>query len=464
MATIVILGCLLGVIAIYPQNELPKGQVIERITVQSDSTQSYALFLPSNYSPSQKWAILYAFEPIARGKLPVTIFQEAAEKYGFIVIGSYNSQNGLDGQTLSKVLNSIWTDTHQRFSVDEKRVYATGFSGGARVATIFAAGCGCVTGVIGSGAGFSTNLQVSPKIPFIYFNAIGFDDYNFYEIRALKKQLEKAQLIHRIEKFDGAHQWLTKTVAENALAWMQLQAMKKRVLEKDETFVNEVFQKRVTMAENYLAKRQYLEAFQEFSSLANDFKGVKDVSAYEKQVVEMSKSKELNQGLREEENQIQTQEKHASFLIGKGIKLQNSEERMTDLAEIRAYIANLQKQAEKKDDSSERRIARRSLNKVYAETYETALFRYERQKQYDLALVNFEMANEIYPKSPRIAYDRARVYALNGQKKKALEYLEKAIKLGFRNFKEMENEIGFEKIRMDEKFQHLLKRAIENNS
>ena len=436
--------------------DLSKGEVIERVKAKSDEMQSYALYLPKNYTPEKKWAILYAFEPIARGKLPVMIYQEAAEKYGFIVVGSYNSQNGLDGQKLAQVLNTLWTDTHQRFSIDENRVYATGFSCGARVASIFAASCGCATGVIGSGAGFSSNLKPSPDLPFIYYSAIGFDDYNYYEIRALKKLLEKANVTHRVERFDGVHQWLTKPVAENALAWMQLYAMKKGVLPKDEKFIDDTFQARIIRAESYFTNQQFLEAFQDFSDIVRDYSGLKDIEELEKRVENLKKSKELKKSFQAEEDQISHQERHANFLMTGLNRMQNADDKVSVLQEMRAYISRLQKIADGKEDSSERRIARRSLNKVFAETYETALFRYEREKKYDLALLNFEMANEIYPKNFRIPYDRARVYALSGNKKKALEFLAKAIELGFKNFQEVENEKGFEKIVQDEKFQQIL--------
>lgn len=447
----------------FAQSEFPKGEIIERVTVTADQTQSYALYLPKNYTPHRKWAILYAFEPIARGKLPVTIFQEAAEKFGFIVVGSYNSQNGLDGENRSKVLNNLWTDTHRRFSIDEKRVYTTGFSGGARVAVGMAAGCGCVAGVIGSGAGFLSGLKPSPELDFIYFSAIGFDDYNYYEIRGLRKDLEKAKMIHRVEKFEGAHQWLTKPVAEAALAWMQLYAMKKGVLPRDEKFIDETFQTRIAQAESSFAKKQYLEAFQSFSAIATDFSDLKGLSEIKQKVEDLQKSDELRKAIREEENQINVQERHASFIISTGYKLRDLETRKAVLSELRIYIGYLQKDADAEADSSQRRIARRSLNRVYAETYETALFRHEREKQYDLALLNFELANEIYPKSPRIPYDRARVYALKGQPKKALEYLEKAVGFGFRNWAEMEAETAFTKIRQEEKFQKFLAQA-KNNS
>jgi tetratricopeptide (TPR) repeat protein len=134
------------------------------------------------------------------------------------------------------------------------------------------------------------------------------------------------------------------------------------------------------------------------------------------------------------------------------------------LSELLIYISYLQKDSEATEDSSKRRIARRSLNQAYASAYETALFRYEREKKYDLAQLNFELANEIYPKSPRIPYDRARIYALSGQSKKALEYLEKAVGLGFKNWPEMEAETAFEKIRPEEKFQKLLARSKDGNN
>ena len=64
------------------QNELPRGQVIERVTCVQDPKQTYALYLPSNYSETRHWPILYAFDPAARGKVPVERYREAAERFG----------------------------------------------------------------------------------------------------------------------------------------------------------------------------------------------------------------------------------------------------------------------------------------------------------------------------------------------------------------------------------------------
>lgn len=50
--------------------DLPRGRIVEKVTCADDATQSYALYLPSRYSPDRTWPILYAFDARARGLLP----------------------------------------------------------------------------------------------------------------------------------------------------------------------------------------------------------------------------------------------------------------------------------------------------------------------------------------------------------------------------------------------------------
>jgi hypothetical protein len=74
--------------------DLPRGTIIDEVKCAGDATQSYALYLPSSYSPDRKWNLLIAFHPAARGRLMVEKYQAAAEEYGYIVAGSNNSRNG----------------------------------------------------------------------------------------------------------------------------------------------------------------------------------------------------------------------------------------------------------------------------------------------------------------------------------------------------------------------------------
>src|SRR6185503_15590113 len=117
------------------QAQFPQDEIIEKVACIANPEQSYALFLPPGYTPENKWPILYAFDPVARGSVPVKLFQDAAKEFGFILVGSNNSRNGIE---LNAIVETLWSDTHQRFTLDERRVYTTGFSGGARVASAVA--------------------------------------------------------------------------------------------------------------------------------------------------------------------------------------------------------------------------------------------------------------------------------------------------------------------------------------
>src|SRR5215475_13441521 len=114
------------------------GTVHASVTVAADPTNSYALYLPSGYSANKRWPLLLVFDPFARGEISVKLFYEAAEKYGFIVVGSNNSRNFQDP---SAAIRTLWADVKERYAIDPRRIYTAGLSGGARVASSIALAC-----------------------------------------------------------------------------------------------------------------------------------------------------------------------------------------------------------------------------------------------------------------------------------------------------------------------------------
>lgn len=438
-------------------NEFARGQIIEKIVIAESGGQSYALYLPTNYDKTKKFPTLFCFDPAARGKVAVGRFRQAAEKYGYIVVASNDSQNGLDGAAISNIFAALWKETHEKFSIDEQRTYAAGFSGGARVAAGIAFACkGCFFGVIGSGAGFPSTLVVSKEMPFVYFGAVGVDDYNYGEMRALGDAMEKAKVFYRIETFDGRHQWLNETLADEALAWFEMLAMRAGRREKNEKFTGEFFEYETAKAERFLNQKNHLEAVQTLKRIAADFGAWRDVSGYENLLKNLQSSGELKNAVRDEQRQFQKQKKIAAEIFQLGTKLLSGEQRSQTLKEIRQKIEFLRKISDAKNDSTERRIARRSLNHVFAEAFESAVFGYERKGKLEEAAVNLELASEIYPQGGQVWYDRARIYALQGKKKNALEMLNKAIELGMRDADRIRNEKSFESLHDTEEFKAIL--------
>jgi len=104
-----------------------KGKVLQNVSCRKDITQSYSLYLPSDYTKDKKWPVVYAFDSHGKGLIPVELFKDEAEKYGYIIVGSNNSKNGTPWETTSAIYDTLYSDTHHRFSIDDSRIYTAGF-------------------------------------------------------------------------------------------------------------------------------------------------------------------------------------------------------------------------------------------------------------------------------------------------------------------------------------------------
>lgn len=453
----------LSSVAFAQSEDFPRGVLIEKVACLSDAGQSYALYLPSGYTPQKKWPVIYAFDPDGLGNQPVALYKEAAEKYGYIVAGSYNSQNGMQPVPLQTAVVSLLTDTRKRLSIDERRIYTTGFSGGARVATRVASSCGgCIAGVIACGAGFPPDIKPTGAVPFALFATVGIDDFNYPELRRLDGLLSTLNLPHHTATFDGRHQWASSQLLTEGVEWMEVQAMRAGRRERDEALLEILWKKRLEQVRADEAAKKFYETYTGYVSLAADFKDLKDVSGYEKKAAALKETKEVKQALKSEQEQLDKQLELAVQLINLGGKLlTDPSERGGAMREMRTMIAGLREKTKATEDTGERRIARRALSQVMAQTFEAAMFTYYPRGQYDIAIANLEVAEEIAPKSWGIPYEMARSYALHGDKKKAIESLKRAVEKGFSDLSAIENQPDFASLREEDEFKSLVKNLKE---
>jgi len=303
----------------YPPSEpLVGGQVTDKVLCAGSSGQSYALYLPSNYTPSKRWPILYAFDPAARGRIPVTLYKYAAEKYGYIVAGSNNSQN-FTNEPPERSMFAIWQDTHERFSLDEHRTYTTGFSGGARTATMVALRCPvcAVTGVIAHGAGYPNSDKPSQKDTFLYFAAVGNQDFNWGEIVELRRKREELGLPYRVEVFDGEHQWASAEIVEEAIEWMQLKAMQTGSLRRDDRFIGHVFNEMEARAKEAENRRDAIGQLSAYRSLVSDFSGLREAADYGEKLAALKRSTLLKEAFKKEQDEIREQESLTQTISGR---------------------------------------------------------------------------------------------------------------------------------------------------
>jgi tetratricopeptide (TPR) repeat protein len=415
-----------GEVPARPKLEFETGKIIKKVVTRHDPGQSYALYLPKNYDPAKKWPILYGFSPGARGSDPVWLFKPAAEKYGWIVVGSNNSRNG-PWQPIAAAIKAVMKDTEARLAIDRQRRYTTGFSGGARVGFHVAAQHG-FAGTIPVGAGMAGGQKQPAKGKLAVFSICGQSDFNHAELLQLESRLRKAGVRNRMATFEGGHQWANRELCGAALRYMDL-LWQLGLETKNQDRIKAILALEKRDAEKLLkTEGQYMRGHGRL-----------------KELVELSK----DQGLAKKLSEVEATEKY------------KKEKALSDeLAKIHAELARIAD-----GDERFRKSVRRYMKFVGDNAGSEAAARLTvmlrstatrmqmgasvlmRRKDYKRAEVYLKRARLFAPKSNGLAYNLACALARNGKKDQAVKMLAEAVKLGFTKYGHIKKDPDLESLR-----------------
>jgi dienelactone hydrolase len=404
------------------------GIVLPRETCVAHPDQTYALYLPSNYTPSKKWPVVYAFDPAARGNQPVELLKEAAERHGYVVVGSNNSRNG-SWKVQGEAAQAMLEDTHKRLSLDEHRVYLAGFSGGARVASQIAQNCKCAAGVLLNGAGFSTGRSPSRDAVFAVFAAVGNLDFNYPEVTHLGETLEANGFPHFVRYFDGPHQWAPEPVMEQALAWFRLMAMKQHLEPRDADFIDRQRSLALSRANDLEHSGDLYAAWRDYRQSASTFDEPGDAalaSPFLQAASSLATQKAVREGAKREKQEFQEQD-HLTGDISAGLAAlrQLSTNLTGSLSDTQHKIVSLRESIAHEKRFDRIRVLRRSIAGVFVEAMEAGQDRLE-AKDITLAKDYFLLASEADPESPWALNSLATARALGNDRRGTIEALHQA--------------------------------------
>ncbi len=426
------------------------GVVHGSVPVAADPSNSYALYLPANYSAARRWPLLLVFDPFARGEVSVKLFHEAAEKYGFMVVGSNNSRNFADP---SNAIRLLWTDMKEHYAIDPKRIYTVGLSGGARVASSIALACkNCITGVIANGAGLPQGASVPGPEVSEWFLVAGTTDFNYPEQLHLKESLDTHGAVSRFAVYDGPHNWMPPEFAEKAVAWLQLRAMAKGLEPVDKQFVARQFEIRLAEAQSAQKSGDVLAAARSYREIASDFKVFRDVKEQETLAKSLSESGEFRKAVKNEKAALDMQDEIAKKVgnLVAGIN-QEPDNRTTYFSQLESAV--IEANRTQRGDSARKQAVARGLASGFsfaAETGQKAMLK----KEYLAARDMFQAGEIILPESAWASYLLATAYAQMGDKKQTIQCLKRALDKGMTNAKALDDS-AFDRVREDEAFKEL---------
>ncbi len=401
---------------------LQPGVVLPKVVSGAQPEQSYALYLPSYYSRGKRWPIVYAFDPGARGSMPVELMKDAAERYGYIVVGSNNSHNGA-WKPEADAAQAMFQDTHARLTIDNNRVYFAGFSGGARLASTLAQKCNCAAGVLLNGAGFSPSGPPAAGATFSVFAAVGTFDFNYGEVLDLDATLGALHYAHSLRRFDGPHQWAPASVMDEALAWFRLISMKDGHEERDMDFVKAQAAEVEKRAKTLEVSGDPFGTWKEYRQAADTFDGLGEGPAFRERAVAMEKEKAVRDGAKREQQDIEEQSRlSADISSGLAALRQDAPNRADTRSTVELQISELRNRAEHEKNPQKRRVAKRALAGIFVEAMETGQERLD-AKDFSHARTYFELAAYADPESLWALSQVAATCALEGDRKGALDAL-----------------------------------------
>ncbi len=279
--------CILSVLWLPAAPPLPQGVLVERVVCEGAPSFSYAAYVPTSYRPGTPAPVLLNISPVAVGRVPVLLFQAAAERHGWILVGSNDAGNG-PMTPVREALGAVWKDVTARFSVDVPRSAVGGLSGGARMALDFLRSHPELGGLISMGAyGMGSDGLVGLR-PHAAVLLCGQEDFNHWELLEGAKALRARRWRMWADRFAGGHEWPPAEVCAEALRFLELDAMRQGRCRLDPELRADFAERRLKAAreaEGLLAQRRWEairaegpseEADQALARLAKDFRVLRE--------------------------------------------------------------------------------------------------------------------------------------------------------------------------------------------
>jgi len=257
--------------------QVPPARLEERVRSTTDTSQTFALFLPPGYTTERRWPVLFVLDPRGRALLALKRFQDGAARLGWVIVSSYNTLSDGPPEPNVNAMNAMlaWAQTHP--SLDPTRLYLAGFSGTARAVLVFAVELrGRVAGVIAVGGALGFALRgpetaFAGDSSFAYFGSAGTQDFNYEEVLAMADRFRTTRVPFRFMMFDGPHAWPPPDVCGEALDWLELRAMVGGLRTMDSGWVRARLAGEVARAAELERVGRWAEALRLDDAIARDY-------------------------------------------------------------------------------------------------------------------------------------------------------------------------------------------------
>lgn len=431
-------AAVVGSSTIQAQQPIPLGVVVPKVECREASGYSYALYLPSSYTPDKKWPAVFCLDPGGNGERPVRLLAAAAEKYGYILLGSNDSRNG-PWDPMLRAQNALYREGFARYAINPKRAYAAGFSGGARAALHLALSHpGAFAGVLSCGAFYSSFKEVEKGCPLACYLIAGERDFNLFEMTRAFKELPKKGARCWFTEFAGDHRWPPEPLLTQGIEYFEAEAIKTGLAPENSALFERLARERAASAEEALAAGRATAAWREFLQAAELCKDRADTAALAARATALASDPRVKERLAIEPD---LQDLRAATLGG------------NPLPERVRTLHNLQKTAKRGGEKGAfaEVMVQGGCNSLMEESFASLALGDPKA-----AIMGADAAVEVCSTDRLILYNTACIHARGNDKRGALKLLRRAVEAGFSDPAYLEKDPDLSPLRQEPEFLQLL--------
>lgn len=445
----------------HAQDETYKaGEIIERINCSNAEEFSYSLYLPKTYDSSKPHPLMLIFEPASRAMIPIEKMQLAADTYGYVLACSWNTANFAGFRENLKAAREMWKDVVNRFNIDPKRTYTSGFSGGSRLASEIGFMTGTTAGHIACGASFRDSSHSKKNLPFAVALVIGNTDMNYMEMSDVDRKLGFTNTSFRFFEFEAGHEWPPPELLLKVFSWFEVEAMRTQIMPIDKAFLKKQWDGEIAQGNALLAAKRWVDAQRHYQRLSKYYDGLINADFTKDRANQLRKKSEYKAAL-QRKTRLENAEKMRQRRYVKDLQEQGST-LPEDLAEfpklIRPWIQEKQRQDGhiKRTQNQDERLMAERLNDFLWRMCSERAYRLFTKGSYREALFLYMLISVYVPEYPFSFIQTAKCYAQLDAFNEALIFLERGLKLGVPNPQKLAEDPNFIKILGLPKFQELV--------
>lgn len=399
-----------------------KRGIINTITALNNPECSYSFYIPNDSLSA--YPVFILLDPQGKGTYVVSLYQQLAEKYDVVLISSNTVRNLMPLKDIEYNIKEILNDAKEFLNIDTKQLYICGFSGMARAVYQIISTDNQYKGAVAVGAGASVPIPWKDTT-FCLIQMAGFKDMNFQEVYESNLSLRNTSTLYMSFYYDDAHTWPVDTIMEFAC----LNFFAKNQIDKAKYWINNVYQsaQKIPLRDAW-KKTLILQALQNMSfNIKYYISPFNEISAYLNKFESKNAIKQLQNVLKTEQKE---REDLAKNFVEKDTLWWNKTIKFYKDVQQKKYLSPL--------DYKDIRLA--NYISLLAYSYTSAALQ---QNRMDWARKYLHIYRNIDRYNADMLYFWSVYFAKLNESKRAIDSLNKAIKLGFSNKAMILNETAF---------------------